>query len=385
MIHSFEYFMPTRILFGEVKAAEVGKVVTNLGRKAILVTGKTAMKQLGITDQVTDSLKKEKIESIAFDQVEPNPTIETVNQGSKLARKENCDLVIGLGGGSALDAAKAIAVMISHEGNAKDFLGSNNVPGPIVPLVAIPSTSGTGSEVTRYAVLTDKSTKRKQAMRSQFIIPRIAVVDPQIMKSQSSYLTSCTGIDALTHAIEAYVSPKANSLSDLIAAKAISLAARYLRRAVWNGDDTEARGGMALASTLAGMAICQAGTGAAHGLGMSIGGIFNADHGTTVGILLPYVMEFNLATSLDKYAYIAFLMGQKTTSPTTREAALEAVRTVRDLIQDIDIPLTLGQLKVRIELAPEVAEDAKEQGATKNNPRKLTPQDIKELYQRAYG
>jgi alcohol dehydrogenase class IV len=385
MIQSFDYLMPTRILFGEGRTTGVGKVVAKLGRKAILVTGKRAMKQLGITDQVMDSLKKEKVESVVFDQVEPNPTIETVNQGGELARKENCDVVIGLGGGSALDAAKAIAVMISHNGNAKHFLGRDNVPGPIVPLVAIPSTSGTGSEVTRYAVLTDKSTKRKQVIRSHFIIPRIAVIDPQIMKSQSSYLTSCTGMDALTHAIEAYVHPMANFLSDLITVKAISLAARYLRRAVWNGDDTEAREGMTLASTLAGMAICQAGTGAAHGLGMSIGGFFNTDHGTTVGILLPYVMEYNLPTSLNKYAYIAFLMGQNTTSLTTREAALEAARAVRDLIQDIDIPLTLGQLKVKIELATEVAKDAKEQGSTKNNPRKLTLQDIKELYQRACG
>lgn len=383
----FEYFFPTRILFGRGRLSEVGHQCAKLGKKALLVTGKRSMEKMGITDQVKKCLKEEGIESILFNQVEPNPSLETVDKGARLAKKENCDLVIGLGGGSPLDAAKGITIVASYGENIKSFFGlnANKVPGPTLPLIAIPSTSGTGSEVTPYSVLTDKATNHKDGIGSEFIIPKISIVDPEIMMSQSPYLTSCTGIDALTHAIEAYVSPIASPFSDAVAAEAIRLISSHLRKAVWQGDDIEARSAMALASTLGGMAIRLAKAGAAHGVGQSVGGFFHTDHGATVGILLPYVMEVNMPARMEKYAYVAYLMGQRIEGLSKRKAALLSVQAVRELISDIDVPDSLSELGAEKSKAQEVAEDAMTQGPMKNNIRKLNLEEAKELYRNACG
>ncbi len=383
--HNFEYFIPSRILFGQGQLSQVGNQASRLGKKALLVTGRTSMSKAGITDQVRNYLKERKVGVVLFDKVEPNPSAETANKGAQLAKKENCDIIIGLGGGSTIDAAKAIAVIVSHGGNAKDYFRPREVPGPILPVVAIPSTAGTGSEVTRYAVLTDKTTNRKEAIQSEFIIPKISLVDPKIMVSQSSYLTSSTGMDALTHAIEAYTSLMSNPISDVYATKAIQLIAAYLRRAVWMRDDMEARSAMALASTLAGMAICWAGAGAAHALGMTVGGFFETPHGATVGILLPHVVECNLPAQLEKYTHIACLMGQSIKGLSKREAALASTQAVQELILDLDTPKDLIGLGAIKEKAKEVAEDAATQGAMKNNSRKLTLEEIENLYLKACG
>jgi len=382
---NFEFFAPTRILIGGGQLSEIGHRSAKLGKKALLVTGKTSMAKAGTTDRVRKYLEEEGIESILFNQVEPNPGTETVRKGAQLGKKENCDLVIGLGGGSALDAAKAIAVAISHGDNVRSFFGRDKIPGPTLPIIAIPSTSGTGSEITPYSVLTDEEANRKDALSSEFILPKVSIVDPEIAMSQSPYLTSCTGMDALSHALEAYASPIASPFSDAVAAETIRLVSSYLRKAVRQGDDIEARSAMSSAATLGGMAVRLARAGAAHGLGQSVGALFHTDHGTTVGILLPYVMEFNMPAQAEKYAYVASLMGQKIEGLSIREAALLSVQAVRELIRDVDIPDNLSALGADIGKAQEIAEDAITQLPMKNNIRQPTLEEAKELYCRALG
>jgi len=385
MFKQFDWIMPTKIIFGEGRLNEIGKIAAGVGNKAFLVTGKTAMKKLGFTQRVQDYLRSEGIDSILFDQIEPNPSLETANRGAQLAKENDCDVIIALGGGSTMDVAKAVSTVKTYRGSVEDYLGNDKVPGLILPIIAVPSTAGTGSEVTRYAVLTNTAINRKDSLRSEFIIPKVAIVDPELMVSQSPRLTSSTGIDALTHAVEAYTSPQADSFSDIAAAEAIRLVGIYLRRAVWEEENMEARSGMALASTLAGMAICQAGTGAAHGLGMSVGGFFNTEHGTTVGLILPYVMEYNFVANLEKYAKIATLLGEKVDGLSLRKAALKSIEAIVGFIQDIDIPSNLSQIGAKKEMADEIAKDAITQGAMRNNIRRLTSKEIKAIYKKACG
>ncbi|MCD6257690.1 iron-containing alcohol dehydrogenase [Candidatus Aerophobetes bacterium] len=266
-------------------------------------------------------------------------------------------------------------------GDIEDYREERKIiKGPLLPILAVPTTSGTGSEVTPYSVFT--SGKAKFAVRSPFTFPRVAILDPLLMASQSPYLTACTGMDALTHAVEAFVSRSAQPISDALAAQAIYLISRNLRKAVWTGDDIQARENMAVASNLAGMAIAQAGAGAAHGLGMVVGGFFDTDHGSTVGLLLPYIMEYNLSARLEKYAQVAYLMGERVEALSLREAALKAVSSVKNLIKDINLPSTLSEIGVRRESIDEMAKETLKQGAMKKNPKVMQIEDILELYQK---
>jgi len=376
-----EYYMPTRVISGENSLSQIGSQAAGMGKKALLVTGKAAMRKLGITDRVIKYLKSEKIDVTLFDQVESNPKTEIVKKGAEIAKSEGCDLIIGVGGGSTIDTCKGIAVVATQGGDIEDYREERKIiKGPLLPILAVPTTSGTGSEVTPYSVFT--SGKAKFAVRSPFTFPRVAILDPLLMTSQSPYLTACTGMDALTHAVEAFVSRSAQPISDALAAQAIYLISRNLRKAVWTGDDIQARENMAVASNLAGMAIAQAGAGAAHGLGMVVGGFFDTDHGTTVGLLLPYIMEYNLSARLEKYAQVAYLMGERVEALSLREAALKAVNSVKNLIKDINLPSTLSEIGVRRESIDEMAKETLKQGAMKKNPKVMQIEDILELYQK---
>ena len=378
---SFSYSVPTKILLGLDTVSQIGKEAKNLGKRALLVTGKTAMKQLGITDKVKAYLESSQIQVDIFDQVTPNPMTDIINKGGKLARKRNCDLIIGLGGGSVIDAAKGIAIIATYGGNIENYIGVNRVPGPILPIIAIPTTSGTGSEVTMYAVFTKG--KEKAAVASNFVLPKVSILDPWLLTSQSPQLTACTGMDALAHAIEAYTSRKANVLSDMFAEEAIKLIGQHLRRAVWVGDDLEARMGMALASNLAGVAINWAGTTAGHAIGMSIGGFFGTDHGTTVGILLPHLMKYNVSANLKKFAEIAFLLGENIQEVSERNAALRSIEVVKDLILDIGLPQSLSEIGVKKEAISEIAKDSMTKPAFRNNLKILTEEEVCKICQDA--
>ncbi len=379
-ISDFQFLMPTKVLFGTGQISKTGEEAARLGKKALVVTGFKAMRQAGITGQVEQSLTAHGLTFELFEKVEANPSTDTVDAGVKLALETGCDLVIGLGGGSAIDAAKAIA---SAGGlNAPILtLMEKGMSEKGFPCIAIATTSGTGAEVTAISVLTVRSKNRKDALRSPYNFPDVAIVDPGLTLNLTPYLTANTGIDALTHAVEAYTSRTANPVSDLYACKAIALVNKYLRRAVLVGNDLEAREGMALASNLGGIAIAYAGVGAAHGLGMTIGGICNTDHGISVGIALPYVIEFNLAANLEKYRDVAQILGEDTKNLSLRDGAKLAAQAVLNLMIDLKLPLKYSKIGVQPELLTSLVEDTKTQRAMLNNPIFATEEDIKGLYQ----
>lgn len=375
----FQFYMPVKVVFGAGSITKVGEETAALGAKALIVTAVESMRRLGFTAMVEESLSAKGIPYALFEEAETNPSTGTVERGAALARSAGCDVVIGLGGGSAIDAAKAVA---SAAGLGRPILDlmAHGMPRKGLPCIAIPTTSGTGAEVTHISVLTIKERKRKDGLRSPYNFAATAIVDPALTLGLPPYITANTGIDALTHAIEAYTSRQARPVSDQLARQAVRLAAKHLRRAVLYGDDLEAREGMALASNLAGMAIANAGTAAAHGVGMTVGGICNADHGTVVGLALPAAMSYNLGASLEKYKDLAELLGEETAGLSLRQAAARSVEAVRALLDDLGLPATLSRIGVSRDQLPELLADSKTQRVWLNNPRPVSEAEMEEIF-----
>lgn len=375
----FQYYLPTRIVFGCGSAAKAGEEAARLGTKALVVAAAGSMRQLGYIDLVAKSLAANGISYEIFDEVQSNPDTDTVAKGAGLMRETGCDLTVGLGGGSAIDAAKAVAAAAGLNRPILELM-RDGLPGRGYPCLAMPTTAGTGAEVTHISVLTIKENSRKDALRGPHNYAAAAIVDPALTLGLPPYFTASTGMDALTHAIEAFTSRTAQVYSDGYARRAIELAAVHLRRAVFHGDDLEARTGMALASNLAGAAISQAGTAAAHGIGMTVGGVCNTDHGVTVGLALPAAMAFNLPTNLAKYAEVARLMGVDTTGLGMRKAAEAAVEAVRELLGDLGLPKRLSELGVTHEYLPRLLSDTRTQRVWLNNPRPVSEEEMESLF-----
>jgi alcohol dehydrogenase class IV len=289
--------------------------------------------------------------------------------------------VIGLGGGSPIDIAKTVAVMLGNQGDIADYFGVDLVPKPGVPSLIIPTTAGTGSEVTPIAILSDEEEKLKKGVVSQHLFPRVALLDPELTLGLPPAVTAATGMDALIHAIEAYTSVNATDLTDLLAARAIGLIADNLRAAYARGDNLAARAAMLEGSLLAGMAFANAGVTAVHAFAYPIGAEFHIPHGVANTLMLPAVMQFNLVGNLGKFAEVAELMGQPTEGLSLREAAEEAVEAVVQLAEDLGVPTSLGEFGVKEEHLPALAEGVmKVTRLLANNPRTLTQADAEEIY-----
>lgn len=377
-VQNFNYYMPVKIFFGEDRLKELGNLTKGLGKKALLVTGRKSMQKLGIADKVTKFLQNSSVEVTLYAKITPNPTVEVVDEGAKIAVKENCDIIIGLGGGSVLDSAKGIAVVASHGGSLWSYIGEGKVTEKTLPIIAIPTTAGTGSEVTPYSVFTNKKNLRKDAISSPYTFPKVAIVDPALMESMPSGLTADTGFDALAHAVEAYLSLNANSFSDAFAMKAISLINDFLVKAIKNGEDMKARGNMALASTLAGMAIAQAGVVAGHGFGMSIGGILDVPHGRTVGILLPYVMSYNLPEFPERLAQLGNCFNLPTSGDSMNDGR-KVIETVKKIMKEVNFPTQLRNIGVVRKDIPRIVEDCIDRSDMTNNPKKINSKEAHEF------
>lgn len=382
-IKNFNYFMPTKVIFGVNSLGKVGNELTSLGTKALLVTGKSSARKYGYTDIIINSLKKNNIETIVFEKIESNPDASIIDKGGQLAKEEECNFIIGLGGGSAIDAAKGIAVVVVEKKGVWDFVEGFEIKKKVLPIVAIPTTAGTGTETTPYSVVSNKKNKRKDAFASEYIYPSISILDPSLTLSLSPYYTATTGMDTLAHAIEAYTSVLANSVSDLFALEAIRLVSENLRTAVSNGKDINARSNMILASAIAGVAIAQADTTIAHVIGEAIGAIYDTDHGISVALTLPEVMKFNCISNFEKYANISRIMGANISNLSLREAAFKSAEAVRDLMIDIRIPLNLRDKGVREikDIMPLVLRP----GLTATNPRSIDKKQFEEIIKASYG
>ncbi|MCX0355575.1 L-threonine dehydrogenase [Clostridium perfringens] len=380
---SYKFFMPAISLMGADCLKDAGDQVGELGfKKALIVTDKV-LGQIGIVKKVTDVLDNKNIEYAIYDETKPNPTVKNVNDGLALLKEKECDFVISLGGGSAHDCAKGIALLATNGGEIKDYEGVDKSKKPQLPMVGINTTAGTGSEMTLFAIITDEERHIKMALVDKHLTPIIAVNDPMLMLAMPKSLTAATGMDALTHAIEAYVSTSATPITDACAEKAIELISNYLVNAVENGQDVEARDMMAYAEYLAGMAFNNASLGYVHAMAHQLGGFYNLPHGVCNAILLPYVQEYNKATSASRLAKIAKIMGGNIEGLTDEQGADLCIDMIKSLSQTIGIPEGLGVLGVKESDFETLATNALNDACSLTNPRKGNLEEVIAIFKKA--
>jgi alcohol dehydrogenase class IV len=343
--------------------------------------------ELGLLEGVKKALTDSSIEFVIYDGITTEPTVDFVNDGLQAYKENDCEFVLAFGGGSAIDTSKAVAVMVTNKGSIEDYMGLNRIPEEGVPLIAIPTTAGTGSEATVVTIITDTKTDVKMLLVSPFLLPQVSIVDPLLTLSCPRGLTAAVGIDALTHAIEAYVSVKAQPMSDVFCLSAIALISGNLRQAWANGNNIEAREKTMLGALQAGIAFSNSSVALVHGMSRPIGAYFHVPHGVSNAALLGVVTEFSLMGNPTRYAHIAKTMGENVTGLTDLEAAELADKAIKKLIRDVKIPSLkgLGVQEERLDqLAPAMADAAIASGSPGNNPRQATKEEIIELYKITY-
>lgn len=379
------FYSPHKILFGLNVAKAVASEVASLGGGKPLVATDPGVVEAGLLAPVLKSLEEASVPYVLFDKVEPEPPARVVDEGTEVFRKEGCDIVIGVGGGSSLDVAKGISVMATNQGSVLDYCGFDLLKRRGVPKILLPTTSGTGSEVTRVFVITDQAENTKKAVYSPYVLAEVAMVDPLLTMSMPPKVTADTGLDALVHAIETYVSMNATPFSDILAERAIELIGMYLPMAWAKGSNLTARYHMALAATVAGMAFASGGLGAVHGLCYPLGTEYHMSHGRSNAIMLPHVMRFNIPGNPDKFANIASLLGRDVEGLSSLEAAQMAVEAVEDLLDCIQVPYRLRDYGIpESDLPKLVAGGMKQTRLFVPNPRDLSEEDVRGIFQEAY-
>ena len=320
-----------------------------------------------------------------FSEAEPEPTLPRLNAIARELGKNSYDLLVGVGGGSSMDTTKGLSVLLTHGGDGQDYVGVDRVPGPGIPIFLLPTTAGTGAEVTKAAIFDDTEQGRKLGIVSPYLFARLALIDPTLTYGCPLRIAAATGIDALSHAIESYTSINATNFTDALQLRAIKLIADNLRTVVNDDSDKEARNRMAEAAYLGGIGIAHAGGAAAHALAYPLGSRFHVPHGVTMGVLLPYVMESNLPANLSKYADIAQMLGVKTQGLSLQEAAERGVEAVKTLVADVGIPIHLRELGIPKEALEEMAVATMEvTRLLANNPKQLTQDDVKRIWENAW-
>lgn len=385
----YGFFIPSVTLIGLGAHKEIPARIKALGgKKPLLVTDK-GITSTGMTDQIVKLLKEAKMDCVVFDETIPNPTDHNVHDGVEVYKKNKCDSLITLGGGSSHDCGKGVGLVVSNGGKIHDYEGVDKSSKPLPPYVAVNTTAGTASEMTRFCIITDTSRKVKMAIVDWRVTPGVAIDDPLLMMGMPPALTAATGMDALTHAVEAYVSTIATPMTDACAEKAITLIFKHLRAAVANGQDVEAREGMCYAQFLAGMAFNNASVGHVHAMAHQLGGFYDLPHGECNAILLPHVEKFNLIAKVDRFVTMAKLMGENVDGLSPRAAAEKALDAIRQLSTDVGIPSGLIELgkrygkEVRREDISIMAANAQKDACGFTNPRCPKESDVIAIYEAA--
>jgi 1,3-propanediol dehydrogenase/alcohol dehydrogenase len=370
---------PERIVFGWNSVEQVGEEALKFGSRAMIVTGRNSSRVNGSLDAVRTSLQAAGVAATLFCEVDSDPCVQTITAGASRARECGADVIIALGGGSPLDAGKAIGLMALQEGTIGDYEKSTPLR-PGLPVIAISTTAGTGSEVTKFVVITDMERKIKMLINSPFLIPRVAMLDPRLTLSIPPAFTAGPGMDALTHAIEAFQSSLATPTTDIFALSAIRLIGGNLVKATLNGNNAAARTAMLLGQMHAGLAFGNASVALVHAMSRPLGAHFGIPHGQANAILLPWVMEYNRPACPEKFAEIAQALGCNLQGLSLKASSQSAVDAVKDIYAETGLPLTLAELGVSADAVPTLALDASQSGSVLFNPRKPTRKDIERLY-----
>jgi alcohol dehydrogenase len=377
---STAFFIPNFNVMGAGSLAVAADTIAKKGfRKALIVTD-APLRKIGVVDRVVGLLSERNVATVIFDGVHPNPTSANVEAGLALLKAENCDLVISLGGGSPHDCAKGIALVAVNGGKIGDYEGVDRSAKPQLPLVAINTTAGTASEMTRFCIITDESRHIKMAIVDQNVTPILSVNDPELMAAMPKALTAATGMDALTHAVEAYVSIAATPITDACALKAISLIGENLRAVVADGADMKAREAMAYAQFLAGMAFNNASLGYVHAMAHQLGGFYDLPHGVCNAVLLPHVQSFNAKGSAVRLTDVGMALGVDVAGASPEESAEAALTAIRKLSGDIGIPAGLAALGVKEADIPILSVNALKDACGLTNPRPANQNQIEGIF-----
>jgi len=382
IVAAHEFRIPPVIIFGRGAIERAGEQARRFGERALIVCGRTATRGPGLAHRLIGALAAAGVEATVFARVEPEPMNATVDACVVSARQAGAQVIIGIGGGSPLDVAKAAAGIFTLGGKIEEYQPPAGKPidRPALPFIGIPTTAGTAAEITQNTVIHSPKLKLKIGMRSPHWVAQAAIIDPALTDSMPPELTARTGADALTHALEGYVSRRATPVTDALALKAMELVGRYLARAVEDGADTEARDGMALASMTAGMAFANTGCGAAHSVGHALGSLHGVPHGTACALMLPYVMEYNLAATGSKFAEVARALNPRL----ERAQPEDGIREVRELTRRLGLPQTFAEIGVKHADLAAMVPGTMLSGALKTNPREVSDQDALHLLERAW-
>jgi len=375
---------PNHISAGFGASERLGAEARAMGATQVLLVTDKGVAASGIAENLKNNLTKAGIRVEVFDQVKPEPDFACQDASIKFAKQGKFDVIVGAGGGSAMDVAAVTAVMLTNPGSVTDYVGADLVKKPGIPTILIPTTAGTGAEVTPMAVLADPAAKGKKVLISPYIIPRLAIVDPYLHISMPPSVTSSSGMDALAHAIEAFTHfTKANVMTDLFAKEAIVVIGRSIRTAVAKGDNLDARYDMAMGSLFAGLALANAGVTAVHALSYPLGVEYHVAHGVANGLLLPYVMEFNILGNISKFAMIAKLLGETVDHLPLLEQAQRAPAAVKKILFDMKMAHSLTDLNIPESAIPEMAKAASANTRLLSvNPRTMTAEDIESIYRK---
>lgn len=379
-VMSSTFYMPSLNMMGSGSLDEAINYIKAQGFKQGLIVSDSVLNEIGVVKSFTDLLDNQQIASVVFDKAQPNPTTCNVNDGLEVLKNHDCDFIVSLGGGSPHDCAKGIALVATNGGQIADYEGVDQSTKPQLPLIAINTTAGTASEMTRFAIITDEKRHVKMAIVDKHTTPVLSVNDPSLMVGMPKSLTAATGMDALTHAIEAYVSIAATPITDAVALKAIELIQNYLPTAVTDGENIEAREQMAYAQFMAGMAFNNASLGYVHAMAHQLGGFYDLPHGVCNAVLLPHVQRYNAQVSSERLKDIAKSMGIDVRSMSAEEGANAAISAIETLAQKVGIPAGLESLGVKTEDITLLADNALKDVCGLTNSKQASHQEICAIY-----
>ncbi|MDB4444025.1 iron-containing alcohol dehydrogenase [bacterium] len=387
MFETIQFRTPASF-FGMDMITKIGPEAKKLGAGKVLIVTGPSVKKAGILDKAMSFLEAEdlSVEVNVQDRDTPEPATDVVEETAEIAKKGDFDVIIGLGGGSIMDVAKMASALMTNPGKTKDYFGKEKVPKRGRPTIMIPTTAGTGAEMTKHAIFLDRESDVKKAVASTNLLPNVAIVDPMLTVTCPPHVTASAGIDAFIHAAEPFISKNANAITDVISLEAVQLLTRWLGPAFSDGQDLQARYYMSLGSLMSGMVLNNAGTSLVHALSYPIGGAFHSPHGVTLSALLATCFEYVVVAKQEKMIFLAEAMGESVEGLSPREAAALAPEAIRHLVQSVGLPGSLRDLGVKDKSNIQYwAEEAhKEQRLLSRSPRTLSVEDIKEIYEKAF-
>ena len=376
-------FVTPEIIFGAGSLSQVGESALRLGASKAFVVSDEGVINAGWVDKALNYLHEAGLGTEIFASLTTNPKDDEVSKGLERYRQSGCDAIIAVGGGSPTDVGKAVAILATNGGTLQDYEGINKITKPLPPMVMVPSTAGAGSEVSQFTIIVDTVRKLKMSIISKSLVPDIAIVDPELLKTKDALLAAATGLDALTHGIESYVSLAATPLTDIHALKSIQLISHNLRKIVADRQDMEANSNMAMASLTAGIAFSNAILGATHAMTHQVDGLIDQHHGETNASILPHVMEFNLSACPERFRQIAIALGEQVGWLPLQAAAERSISAVRQLIVDINLAKGLSEIGLKEEFIPLLSRNAMKDACLVTNPRSATIEDIETIFRNA--